>query len=188
MHYIRLSFFIVLIVCTSQPLYADLKTFVGVEAVNIDTNLDYADGDEDYEFTGYRLKIGADISDGAVVGIEMLTGDSDEVFDSWGTPYSLETDTAFGIFLNIGRPFYLKLGWSFWDSEYTNLDTSIVEKREISAMEYGLGFRLMLGSALSIYGDITKRNSDTDYPAHFIGDGYIEYDSVLTSMGLSISF
>lgn len=164
------------------------KLFLGVESVSIDTNLDYDNGDEDYEFSGARLKIAGEFSEGALVGLELLSGDTDEVIDPFGDPFELKTDTAVGLFLHLGRPFYFRLAWSFWDTEYTDLTTNVTEKEEVSAFEYGVGYQLWLGSNLSVYADYSRKTGDARYPAHFSGDGTVDYDSEQVSVGIGMTF
>lgn len=176
------------VVILSMPVSAETGLFLSAETVQIDTELEYANGSEDYEFTGERFKIGWDFPEGAVVGVELLSGDSDQIIDPFGTPFELKTDTAVGIFFHMGRPFYLRLGWSIWDTEYTDLVSNITDKEEVSAIEYGLGFRLPIGSNITAYADYSKRNSDPKYPAHITGSGRTEYDSELVSLGLSLAF
>ncbi|MCP4492063.1 MAG: hypothetical protein GY820_32870 [Gammaproteobacteria bacterium] len=188
MRYLNLGFLTALFVLASYPLNAETDTFVGIEAVKINTTLDYASGSEDYEFSGQRFKYGMQFSDGGIFGIELLTGDSHDTLDSAGTPYRLETDTSVGLFINVGQPYYLKLGWSLWDTEYTNLDLDVIDKEVLSSFEFGLGFRFALGSNLKAYGDFSKRISNANYPYHFTDGNEIEYDSVLLSLGLSATF
>ncbi|MCP4187344.1 MAG: porin family protein [Gammaproteobacteria bacterium] len=188
MHYIKPGFLAALFALASQPLNAETNTFVGIETVKINTTFDYASGSEDYSFSGQRIKYGVQFSDGGIIGIELLTGDSDDTFDASNTPYRLETDTAIGLFVNIGQPYYLKLGWSFWDTEYTDLNLDVVDQEVLSSFEFGLGFRFALGSNLKAYGDLSKRISNANYPDQFTDGNEIEYDSVLFSLGLSATF
>lgn len=173
---------------TSSSLRAETTTFLGIQAVKIDTELDYDNGDEDYKFTSARLQYGADLSEEGVIGLEILTGDTDDVLDPFGTPFELKTDTAFGIFFNIGRPFYFRLAWTFWDTEYTNLDTDVTEEEEVSTFDFGIGYQMSLGSNLSLYADYVIRNSSANYPAHFIGSGDLDYNSELLSIGVNKTF
>lgn len=164
------------------------KLFLGVESVSIDTNLSYDNGGEDYEFSGARLKIAGEFSEGGLVGLEFLGGDTDDTIDPFGTPFELKTDTAVGLFLHLGRPFYFRLAWSFWDTEYTDLTSNVTEKEEVSAFEYGIGYQLRIGSNLSVYADYSKKTGDARYPAHFVGDGTVDYDSEQVSVGIGMAF
>ncbi len=179
---------VIFFILTPVSASAEVRTFIGLEAVMIETNIDYNNGSEDYEFSGGRLKYGAEFSDGGIAGIEILSGDKDDIIDPFGTPFRLETDTAIGIFAHLGRPFYFRMGWSVWDSEYTDLVSGITDKEEVSAIEYGVGFRLPLGSGLEVYTDYSKRNTDAKYPTHITGSGKAEYDSDIISAGISFKF
>lgn len=186
----RYSFYCLIsfLLLTPTTSNAETTTFLGIQSVEIETTLDYADGSEDYEFTGTRLQFGAEFSEGGVAGIEITSGDTDETIDPFGTPFELETKPAFGIFANMGRPFYFRLGWTVWDTEYTNLNTDVTVKEEVSTIDYGIGIQLPIGKHIKVYADYVKRNTNAKYAAHFIGEGDIEYDSDIVSLGLSASF
>ncbi len=172
----------------SAPALAETRYFIGVESVSSDTEFDYDNGEEQYEHAGGRIKIGAEFVEGGIAGVEFLSGDEDEDIDPFGTPFELKTDTSFGFFAHIGRPFYFRLAYSVWDAEYTDLNSGITDEEEISTIEYGFGYQLWLGSSLSLYADYSIRNTDAKFPAHFIGQGTIEYDSTLVSVGISSVF
>ena len=183
-----LTFFLFTFLIASTAINAEIKLFVGVESVSTDTNLDYVNGEEDYTFSGGRLKIGLESSEGGIFGLEFLGASSDETIDPFGTPFELKTDTSVGLFFHLGRPFYLRLAWSYWDTEYTDLDISFTDREEISSFEYGIGYQLWLGSNLAIYADYSIRNTEAEYPDQFVGQGFIEYDSELISIGISSTF
>ena len=183
-----LTFVLALFLLLSTSINAETRVFVGVDSVSSDTNIDYDNGEENYEFSGGRLKIGAEFSEGGVVGLEFLGGDTDEDIDPFGTPFELKTDTSVGMFFHLGRPFYFRLGWSYWDTEYTDLNSNITEKERVSSFEYGVGYQLWIGSNMAIYADYSFSNADAKYPAHFVGEGFVEYDSELLSVGFSTTF
>lgn len=188
--YLKYGFGILLLVLLafSGPSFAEARYFIGVESVSSETELDYDNGEEDYEHAGGRLKIGAEFIEGGIAGIEFFSGDEDQDIDPFGTPFELKTDTSFGIFAHMGRPFYFRLAYSFWDAEYTDLNSGITDEEEISTIEYGVGFQFWIGYSLSVYADYSIRNTEAKFPDHFVGQGTIEYDTSLVSVGISSAF
>ena len=173
---------------TSTALNAKTRTFLAIETVNANIELDYANGKEDYEHSSGRIKFGAELVEGGIVGFEFLSAAEDEIIDPFGAPFELSTDTSIGIFAHMGRPFYLRLSYSELDVEYTDLSSGVVDKDKVSTLEYGFGFQLWLGPNLALYADYSIRNTDVEFPLQFIGDGFADFDSRLLSVGLSTAF
>lgn len=182
------TFLLAALLIISTGLQAETRYFFAVETVSSDTELDYANGEEDYEHSSSRLKLGAEVMEGGIVGFEFLSGDEDEDIDPFGTPFELKTDTSIGIFAHMGRPFYFRVAYTEWDAEYTDLASGLVDKEKITTLEYGFGFQLWLGSNLALYADYSIRNTDAEFPLQFVGEGFVEYDSELISVGLSAAF
>ena len=183
-----ITFLLAALLMTSSGLRAESRLFFGVESVRSDTELDYAHGKEHYEHSSGRIKLGAEVMEGGIVGFEFLAGDEADDIDPFGTPFELKTDTSIGIFAHMGRPFYFRLAYSEWDAEYTDLNSGLVDKEKVTTLEYGFGYQLWLGSSLSLYADYSIRHTDAEFPLQFVGEGFIEYDSELLSVGLSAAF
>ena len=182
------KFLLAVILLTSTALQAETRFFFAVETVKSDIELDYANGTENYEHTAGRVKLGGEFVQGGIVGFEFLSATEDEIIDPFGTPFELSTDTSIGIFAHIGRPFYLRLAYSEWDTQYTDLSNGLVDEDTVSTLEYGFGYQLWLGSNLALYADYSIRNTDAEFPLQFIGERSIEFDSKILAVGLSATF
>lgn len=182
------KFLLALLLITSTGLQAETRYFFAIETVNSEIELDYANGKEDYEHSAGRIKFGGEFVEGGIVGFEFLSAAEDDIIDPFGTPFELATDASIGIFAHIGRPFYFRLAYSEWDAEYTDLSNGVVDKDTVSALEYGIGYQLWLGPALALYADYSVRNTDSEFPLQFIGEGFVEFDSKQLSIGLSAAF
>jgi len=173
---------------TSPSLSAEIKTFIGVDALEIETVLTSADGPETYDFTGTRLRYGIENSQGGSAGMELISGDSDETLDPFGRLFRLETGETFGLYATLGKPVYLRVGWSIWQTEYTDVALGLVNKETVNALEIGLGFNLLLGRNLTLYADWAVRDTDAKYPLHITGTGEVDYRSELLSAGFNLKF
>ena len=76
----------------------EMVRFIGADVVQTETLITYANGDETYEFTGTRIRLGLEHRDGGSAGIEMISGDSDDIIDPFGNPFRLETDISIGFY------------------------------------------------------------------------------------------
>lgn len=167
---------------------AEIRTFVGVDTVEMETELRYSNGDEIYEFEHLRLRYGWETDAGGSFGFEILSGEKDDTLDPFGTPFELETEPAIGFYATLGKPIYLKIGWSRWNTIYTNLVTDEPDSERIDSYEIGVGINLLLGRMATFYADYTLRDTESEYPDHFVNDGFVEYESELISVGLNVLF
>ncbi len=188
----RLNFKLIVLLAvaalTSPSLSADIKTFIGIDAVEIETTLTYANGFEVYDLVGTRLRFGIENSQGGSAGIEFISGDSDETLDLFGSLFRLETDVTFGLYATLGKPVYIRVGWSIWETEYTDVALGLVNKETVSSLEIGLGFNLLLGRNLTLYVDWAVRDTDAKYPLHILGTGEVDYHSEILSAGFNLKF
>jgi len=175
---------------TSPSLSAEIKTFIGVDAVEIETVLTAAGVPRTYDFTGTRVRFGIENSQGGSAGMELISGDSDETFDiPSGTLFRLETGETFGLYATLGKPVYLRVGWSIWQTEYTAIvPAGPTNKETVNALEIGLGLNLLLGRNLTLYADWAVRDTDAKYPLYVTGNGEVDYRSELLSVGLNLKF
>ena len=182
---------IVLITVTtlaSPSLSAEIKTFIGIDAVEIETELIASDVILKYELTGVRLRYGIENSSGGSAGMELISGDSDTALDQFGDPLTLETSETFGIYATLGKPVYLRVGWSIWQTELDDPSRGLLTKETVNSLEIGLGFNLLIGRNLTLYADWAVRNTDARYPGSFTGNGEIDYESQILSAGFNIKF
>ena len=168
---------------------ADIKTFIGVDAVKIETTLTYLNGVENFDFEGVRLRYGIENSAGGTAGIELISGDSDEKIDPFGDLFKLETGETFGLYATLGKPVYLRVGWSIWQTEYSEVASNVIDKETVNSLEIGLGFNLLIGRNLTLYADWAVRDTNASYPIYITGIGEDpDYHSELLSVGFNIKF
>jgi len=182
---------IVLITVTalaSPSLSAEIKTFIGIDAVKIETELIPIDIVLKYELEGIRLRYGIENSAGGSAGIELISGDSDVAYDQGGNPLTLETGTTFGVYATLGKPVYLRVGWSIWETVLTDPFYSLVTTEIVNSLEIGLGVNLLIGRNLTLYADWSVRKTDAVYPGSFFPTGPIDYESQLLSVGFNLKF
>ncbi len=172
----------------ARPAQAETSTFIGVDTVESETELTYANGDETYEFERLRLRFGWETDAGGSFGFEVLSGDKDDTLDLFGTPFELETDPAYGFYATLGRPVFVKLGWSRWLATYTNLASDVPDTERVDSFEIGLGVNLPLGRTATFYADYSLRDTDAEFPKHLEDGGLLQYESVLVSVGVNILF
>lgn len=172
----------------SPPLAAEIKTFIGIDSVEIKTELKPIDINLKYDLTGIRLRYGIENSDGGSAGIELISGDSDVAFDQAGNPLTLETGETFGLYATLGKPVYLRVGWSIWQTILTDPFYNLITKETVNSLEIGLGFNLLIGHNLTLYADWAVRNTDAVYPGSFFPTGDIGYESQILSAGFNIKF
>ena len=172
----------------STPVNAEIKTFIGADAVIIETTLTYLQGAVTYDFEGVRLRYGIENDAGGSAGIELISGDSDTDLDHLGLPLTLTTGETFGVYATLGKPVYLRVGWSIWQTELDDPTFSVLNRETVNALEIGLGFNLLIGRNLTLYADWAVRNTDAKYPGSFTGNGEIDYESKFLSGGFNIKF
>lgn len=174
-------------VLASPSLSAEIKKFIGIDAVEIETTLKYDNGIEKYDLEGIRLRFGIENDDGGSAGIELISGDSDETLDPSDRLFRLETDTTFGLYATLGKPVYLRVGWSIWETEYTDVALDLTNKETVNSLEIGLGINLLIGRNLTLYADWAVRNTDAKYPLFFT-PSEVDYESEILSLGFNLKF
>lgn len=167
---------------------AETKTFFGVDTVDTETKITYANGDETYNFTNLRVRYGLEDDAGGSAGIELISGDSDEIIDPFGQPFELATDTGIGFYATIGKPVYLRVGWSTWQSEYTDVTLDLTDTYTTKSFEIGIGINLLLHRNFTVYGDFSLKDTESRFPKHVAGSGEVDYESELISVGFNYLF
>ena len=185
---IKLIVLLAVAALTSPSLSAETKTFIGIDAVEIETILTYANGAEVYDLVGTRLRFGIENSQGGSAGVEFISGGSDETLDPFGSLFRLETSETFGLYATLGKPVYIRVGWSIWETEYTDVAIGLVNKETVNSLEIGIGFNLLLGRHLTLYVDWAVRDTDAKYPLHITGTGEVDYHSEFLSAGFNLKF
>jgi len=184
----NLLFLITVMALVSSPVSAEIKTFIGIDAVEIETELRPTDIVLKYELTGVRLRYGIENSAGGSAGIELISGDDDVAYDLGGNPLTLETGETFGVYATLGKPVYLRIGWSIWETVLTDPLYSLVTTEIVNSLEIGLGMNLLIGRNLTLYADWAVRRTDAVYPGSFFPTGEIDYHSKVLSAGFNLKF
>ncbi len=136
------------------------RTFFGVDVVSMESELDYQNGSEDYEYTAVRFRYGIESDSGGSAGIEFMPPVDDETTDPFGDDFELETGPSLGAYFTVGKPVYLRVGLSITDFEYTDVASGTSDSDRVAAIDLGIGFNHSVGNTLTFYGEYTRRDSD----------------------------
>ena len=165
----------------------EYKTFFGVDVIDLETDLDYDNGSETYEYTGVRLRYGIESAEGASAGIEFIPVLSDDTIDPFGDEFELEIGPSLGAYFTVGKPIYFRLGLSVADTEYTAVEADVSDDDLLTAIDYGLGFNYSPSPQMTIYGEYSIRDGgDLEYDTFFSDE--IDHDSEMISIGLNYIF
>lgn len=175
-------------ILAAPAVQAETKAFLGVDTVDTETKITYANGDETYNFTNLRVRYGFEDDAGGSAGIELISGDSDEIIDPFGQPFELATDIGIGFYATLGKPVYLRLGWSTWQSEYTDVTRDLTDTYTTKSYEIGVGINLLLNRNFTFYGEYSLKDTESKYPKHVAGSGMVDYESELISVGFNYLF
>ncbi len=166
---------------------AEFRTFVGVDVLDLETELDYSNGTETYEYKAFRLRYGLESEEGGSAGLELIAPGDDDTVDPFGTEFNLETGPAIGAYFTLGKPVYFRLGISLTQTEYTHVASGESDEDTIAALDFGLGFNLSLGPSLTLYGEASRRDSgEVDFGTFFTGD--VDHQTDMLSLGLNYLF
>ena len=183
----RLLGAILFLMIPSTAYSVEYRTFFGVDAIKMDTELSYANGSERYEYTGLRLRYGIESDEGGSAGIEFIPALTDDTIDTFGQPFELELGPSLGGYLTIGKPVYLRLGVSWSGSEYTDLSTGLSDSDTLLVIDVGLGFNYAISTDITLYGEWNRRtSSEADYSTFFTED--IDNESDVISLGFNYKF
>lgn len=188
----KLSLLFVILILVSPASQADSKKFFGGDIVDMEVNLGYAQGADTYVYKGTRFRYGVESDIGIALGVEYTTPLTDEAYNAVGTPFELEVRDTIGLYFTAGTWAYVKIGVSSWKTEYTHVATGLSNRARMNTMEYGLGFKIPIGSHLTVYGEYMQKNANVNYPSFFlkvgIEHGDLMYDSELYAAGVYFSF
>ena len=172
----------------ASPCYgAEMRTFFGVDAISMETSLEYVGGTETYEYSGLRLRYGVESSEGGSAGIEFIPRLDDRQVDPFGNLFELVTGPSIGAYFTVGAPVYLRLGISVSETEYTDVAAGDSDKDTVSAIDVGIGFNFSASSNLTFYGEfLRKDSSEADFGRFFTAD--IDQISDVISLGVNYLF
>ncbi|MDH3219782.1 MAG: outer membrane beta-barrel protein [Gammaproteobacteria bacterium] len=183
----KLAAIIILAAAASPGYAAEMKTFFGIDAVEMESTLGYSNGNETYEFTGVRLRYGLEAREGGSAGIEIMPAMEDEQIDPFGDLFELSIGPSLAAYFTIGKPVYLRLGFSFTEFEYTDIASGISDKDTASAIELGLGFNISPSENLTFYGEFLRRDSgELILDTFFFGE--VDQVSDMVSLGVNFKF
>lgn len=188
----KLSLLFVVGILVSSASLADSKKFFGGDIVDMEVKLGYAQGADTYVYKGTRLRYGVESDIGISLGVEYTLPLTDEAFNAVGTPFELKVRDTIGLYFTAGTWAYIKIGVSSWKTEYTHVATGLSDRARMNTMEYGLGFKIPIGSHLTVYGEYMQKNANVNYPSFFlkvgIEHGDLMYDSELYAVGIYFSY
>jgi len=164
------------------------KMYLGADVVVRQIKLIASNGSIKYDFEGIRLRYGLEYTGGASVGIEYIPSDSDVQLGVFGNQLELEHGDTLGLYLTIGKPVHLRIGWSTWQAKFTDVASGISDRDTLNAFEVGLGFNTSIGSKFSIFADYSVRKTDAEFPTFVAGTGELDYDTILYTVGLNYLF
>lgn len=190
---IKLSLMFTAGILLSPASLAESQLIIGGDIVEMEVRLGYAQGVDTFTYKGNRIRFGVESDIGVSLGIEYTPTLADEAYNVVGTRFELEVQDTIGLFFTGGSEWvYFKLGYSSWQTEYTHIATGISNQARLSALEYGLGFKIPIGSHLTVYGEYLQKNANVNYPSFFlkVGNehGDLMYDSELFAAGVYFSF
>ncbi len=159
------------------------RTFFGVDAVAMETDLEYENGAEYYEYTTVRFRYGIETDKGGSAGVELMLPTDDTDIDPFGSEFELENGVSIGAYFTVGKPVYLRVGLSFTEFEYTHVASDTSDDDRVAAIDLGIGFNHTIDNRLTFYGEFTRRDSDeVNFSTFFSGQ-----PSHLTDM-ISVGF
>ncbi len=165
----------------------EYETFFGIDVIDVETELNYDNGSEDYEYTGVRLRYGIESAEGASAGIEFIPVLDDDTIDPFGNEFELEVGPSLGAYFTVGKPIYFRLGLSVADTEYTAVEADVSDDDLMTAIDYGLGFNYSPSPRMTLYGEYLIRDAgDLEYDTFFTDE--VDHDSEIISLGLNYIF
>jgi len=167
---------------------AEYRMYFGADVVVRQIELIAGNGSIKYDFEGIRLRYGLEYTGGASVGIEYMPSDNDVQLGVLGNQLELEHGDTLGLYMTIGKPVHLRIGWSVWEAKFTDLNSGLSDSDTLNAFEVGLGFNTSIGSNFSIFADYSVRKTDAEFPTFVTGTGELDYDTILYSVGLNYLF
>lgn len=144
--------------------------FIGAQATNIETQLDYTGGSEEYGVNPTRIELGWE-ENNLYFSVHILTSGSDTDIDPFAQTFETKLDTSYGFFVGgRGEHFYGALGLQTFDTTYTWVGPNISDSDNILTLGALLGGQFEITSGLFIYGDFSIYFGSADYPSFFSGD------------------
>ena len=171
-------------VSRTETLY---RTFFGVDVVEMESELDYDNGSETYEYTAVRFRYGIETDRGGSAGIEFMPAVDDKTIDPFGFEFELETGPSIGAYFTVGKPVYLRVGLSLTELEYTDVETGTSDDDRVAALDLGIGFNHSYSNRMTFYGEFTRRDSDSvQFNTFFSGEPSHLTDMI--SLGVNYMF
>jgi len=154
------------ILCFSSTASAS-QFYVGAQATNLSSHLDYGNGSESYNLSPTRIELGW--KDPTFYwAIHILTSGKDTDIDPFGDTYEMKLNTSYGIFLGLNSPnFYLSLGLQSFDTIYRLVPTTTQDESNILTLGFQLGIQHEIVPNLSLYADFSYYAGKADYPTFY---------------------
>lgn len=141
--------------------------YLGAQATNLSSHLDYGNGSESYNLNPTRIELGWK-ERGFYWAIHILTSGQDTDIDTFGSTFEMKMDTSYGIFLGLNSPnFYLSLGLQSFDTTYRDIPTTGIDKSNILTLGFQLGIQHEIVPNLSLYADFSYYAGKADYSSFY---------------------
>lgn len=188
----KIALFFLVGIFISSPSTAEVDFFIGGDTMDMEVKIGYLQAAEFYNFTGLRYRLGLETDSSFSFGLEYALDVENEIIDIWGGRVNLAVENAFGAYITMGEPVYLRIGWSSWEATYTLVDWNFSDKDRMTSLDYGIGVKINVGP-VAIYGEYIQRNATASFADIFTKPaGYqhssITYDSELYVAGVTFSF
>ena len=168
---------------------AEYRTFFGVDALHLDTEISYPGGVELYRFDGLRFRYGIESPEGASAGVEFVPVLSNRAVDNFGDLFELEIGPTLGAYFTVGKPLYLRMGVTIYDTRYTAVDLNVLDESFVSTLNLGIGFNVRVSYRYTIYAEFSRsKSTEVNYSTFFTGSGKVDHEYESISLGLNYLF
>lgn len=167
--------------------------FIGSDVMEMETKMTFSTESDTFTSEGTRYRMGFESGGVFSFGLEYTQNLEEEAHWDIGATVRLKTENAFGAFITVGEPVYLRIGWSTWEATYSIVDWDLSDKQRMTSLDYGLGFKVKVAPKFSVYGEYIKRNATARFSGIFnkpAGAAHVElpYSVEMYVAGVIFSF
>lgn len=194
---ISISIFVFNLSSQGKELKNDVEYsfFIGSDVVEMETVMIINSTNiETYTYEGTRYRIGFESSGIFSAGLEYTQDMEDETTRDSGPRVRLSMENSYGGYITIGKPVYLRVGWTTWRATYTYVDYGYSGWERMSSDDYGIGFKMKVGPKITVYAEYTQRNaSGSTFSGIFLRPEGAEsvklpFDMEMYAAGVTFSF
>jgi hypothetical protein len=167
---------------------ASAEFFIGADATSLDAKIEWnvpVSIVQNYDLTPARLRVGYQ---GEFFGFEVHAySKDDDTSTSNGFDDKLELDTSYGAYLRMQeRWIYARLGVTWFDTYYTDLNLGLTDRDVIAMPTAVLGIEVQLGKHIGINLDYTYATGSANYPT--ISSGSPDLRIQGPALGVTVKF